>query len=65
MFIYRKQEKEKEQKKEKCFRGWPGWRFHGWLNVRLMDTETHLEGWLAEFFMAKIRKRVDVFLWLF
>jgi len=65
MFIYRKQEKEKKNKKRKVFSWVAGWHFHGWLSVRLMDTETHLEGWLAIFFMAKIRKRVDVFLWLF
>jgi hypothetical protein len=57
MFIYRKNRKKKKNKdrtddknrKEKCFRGW--------LNVWLTDMETHLDGWLAEFFMAEICKQ--------
>ena len=69
MFIYRKNRRKKKNKdgtdnknrKEKCFRGWR-WRFHGWLNVWLTDTETHLDEWLAEFLWQKYvnGNRVDI-----
>jgi hypothetical protein len=70
MFIYRKNRRKKKNedgtddknRKEKCFRGWPGWCFHGWLNMWLKDTETHLDEWLAEFLWQKYvnGKPVDV-----
>ena len=70
VYIPRKNSRKKKNKdrtndknrKEKCFCGWPEWRFHGWLNVWLTDTETHLDEWLAEFLWQKYVNgiRVDV-----